>query len=402
MTSSSERPSADSDDLARLARELLADLDRLVDGSTAAIRRENQLRDQSTVISEGELRESIRANYAAVLNRLGDSGHPVVLGQARRNGQERARAGVPLTILMVAYRIGTRHLWQSLVERARASGVGDSPLVMAASDLWDVQDELISAMAASYRDEQQSMILAQGEERSALVQALLEGQIIEASTLWEIADLLGVGQDGPYVVVAAQLSEVSRLSLPAVEAALRGFGIASAWRLRPDTQIGIVYLGGRTHLQQLLDILRRMATTRIGVSPTYLQLSETAANLRLARIAMTGSIPDKAAVTVFDSDALAVTAAAAPDITIRVADGILRGLSGLPQIERAVLLDTFEAWLDSDGSTAAAAAKLYCHHNTVRHRLRRLEQHTGRSLSSPRQLSELCLALEIDRRVRRV
>jgi hypothetical protein len=59
---------------------------------------------------------------------------------------------------------------------------------------------------------------------------------------------------------------------------------------------------------------------------------------------------------------------------------------------------TFEAWLASCGS-AAAAAPLTCHPNTVRHRLRRIEQRTNRSLSNPRELTELSLAIHADRRL---
>jgi DNA-binding PucR family transcriptional regulator len=37
---------------------------------------------------------------------------------------------------------------------------------------------------------------------------------------------------------------------------------------------------------------------------------------------------------------------------------------------------------------------LYLHPNTVRQRLRKLEQYTGRALSDPRAAAELCIALE--------
>jgi len=47
-----------------------------------------------------------------------------------------------------------------------------------------------------------------------------------------------------------------------------------------------------------------------------------------------------------------------------------------------------------------AAAALFCHPNTVRHRLRRIEEHTGRSISAPLDLAELCLAFEIDAQLR--
>jgi DNA-binding PucR family transcriptional regulator len=37
--------------------------------------------------------------------------------------------------------------------------------------------------------------------------------------------------------------------------------------------------------------------------------------------------------------------------------------------------------------------------NTVRHRLRRIEKHTGLSLSWPRDVAELCLAFEVHYRL---
>jgi DNA-binding PucR family transcriptional regulator len=80
----------------------------------------------------------------------------------------------------------------------------------------------------------------------------------------------------------------------------------------------------------------------------------------------------------------------------QVADAVLRGLDDLADEDRTLLLDTFGAWLDSDGSAAEAAKRLFVHPNTVRYRLRRLEERTGRSLSNPRSVAELSLAYEID------
>jgi DNA-binding PucR family transcriptional regulator len=59
-----------------------------------------------------------------------------------------------------------------------------------------------------------------------------------------------------------------------------------------------------------------------------------------------------------------------------------------------MLLDTLAAWLTSGGSAHRAAATLFCHRNTVLNRLRRLERLTRRSLTVPKDLVELTLALE--------
>ena len=80
-----------------------------------------------------------------------------------------------------------------------------------------------------------------------------------------------------------------------------------------------------------------------------------------------------------------------------VVSTVLGRLNRLPAAERAVLLDTLEAWRDCGGSATQAADRLFCHPNTVRHRLRRITTATGRSLTAPRDVAELCLALEAAR-----
>ena len=48
----------------------------------------------------------------------------------------------------------------------------------------------------------------------------------------------------------------------------------------------------------------------------------------------------------------------------------------------------------SRGSKQTAGKRLYCHPNTVRHRLHRIERQTGRLLNDPRSSAELLVALE--------
>jgi DNA-binding PucR family transcriptional regulator len=48
---------------------------------------------------------------------------------------------------------------------------------------------------------------------------------------------------------------------------------------------------------------------------------------------------------------------------------------------------------------SVTAEALVCHPNTVRYRLRRIEKRTGRSLSRPRDVAELCLVFEVQRRL---
>src|SRR5258708_26126445 len=62
--------------------------------------------------------------------------------------------------------------------------------------------------------------------------------------------------------------------------------------------------------------------------------------------------------------------------------------------ERDMLLDTLAAFFAFQGSAVKAGKHLYCHPNTVRHRLHRIERQTGRSLQDPRSSAELFVALQ--------
>jgi len=353
-------------------------------------------RDQPAV-SPAELRDSCRAHLEYVLGSLGGP-LPRDTSPARQNGRRRADADVPLPALMDAYRVGTRFIWECFVAEAQSSGSPDSTtLVRASSQVWMLQTDFIEAMSAGYRDAMTARVLSREHERSALVGALLEGRITETRTLWETAEMLRISRRGPYVVVAAEVPDVGRQAIQDAENRLRAEDISSAWRLLPDLQVGIVVLRTPRQLGQLAALLTRRATHRVGISPQYPALEQTGQALRFARIAMAAAAPGYAQITVFDQAPLAVTASSTPEVMGHVLDSVLGPLAGLPAAERSVLLDTLEAWRDSGGSASQAAARLFVHPNTVRHRLRRISAATGRSLSAPRDVAELCLALEAAR-----
>ena len=141
--------------------------------------------------------------------------------------------------------------------------------------------------------------------------------------------------------------------------------------------------------------IERQAIERVGVSPQFHELTNTAQALRYARVAMNARSGKNGGVTVFDNSVLAVAAVSAPEVTKKVATVILCQFDDLPTEEKDVLFDTFRAWLANKGSVTDAAAQLHVHPNTVRHRLHRIERYTGRSLAAPDELAEMCLAFEV-------
>lgn len=198
---------------------------------------------------------------------LGGDG-PFDATQAYATGVRRAAAGVPLPAVMDAYRVGSRFIWNAIIDEAiHSERLSSDALVRVTSDIWLVQDTFTQAMTSGYREEMTNQILAHEQERSALVEALLDGRITDSTTLWEIAESLRINPHGSHVVVAAEVPDIGHEALPKMENTLRAKDIASAWRLLPSVQVGIVCLLQPDQIDRLVAALERVAAGRVGISP---------------------------------------------------------------------------------------------------------------------------------------
>ena len=190
---------------------------------------------------------------------------------------------------------------------------------------------------------------------------------------------------------------MGREALPEIESKLRSLDVYAAWRLQPDLQVGIVHVKSDRHLDKILALVSRLTSHRVGVSALFDDLRDTPDALHFAKV-MLGGRPEQASpVAVFDGSILATAAVSAPEVMVKSIEKTCDGFGNLPDDEREMLVETFRVWQENDASVRGTAEVLFCHPNTVRHRLRRIEKHSGRSLSRPRDVAELCLAFEVHR-----
>jgi PucR C-terminal helix-turn-helix domain/GGDEF-like domain/GAF domain len=260
--------------------------------------------------------------------------------------------------------------------------------------------ELIAtAVVAGYRDEQKRQLLGEATQRPFLIDALLEGRVCDRWSLGEAASYLRLPANGPFVVIAAEVPAVGREALPEIESKLRGLDVYAAWRLQPDLQVGIVHVKSDRHLDKILALVSRLTSHRVGVSARFDDLRDTPDALHFAKVMLRGRPEQASPVAVFDGSILATAAVSAPEVMVKSIEKTCDGFGNLPDDEREMLVETFRVWQENDASVRDTAEVLFCHPNTVRHRLRRIEKHSGRSLSRPRDVAELCLAFEVHRRL---
>jgi hypothetical protein len=136
-----------------------------------------------------------------------------------------------------------------------------------------------------------------------------------------------------------------------------------------------------------------------GVAALSGALNEAQSARRLATIRAAAAPAPVPAVCVVTSDEVAsheLLLASVPGSVLRsFRDRLLGPLLAYDERHRAELLPTLREFLACSGSWNACAARMYVHVNTVRYRIRRVEELTGRDLSCLDDQVDFFLALRI-------
>jgi len=376
------------DELSELGYQVLDRLDSVVEAMCRLVYRELPFYSEGDV-TDVDLRRSVHDNLVPVLQSLSTS-TPLDLEVARATGRERAEQSAPLPEVLRAFRIGFEHLWHDLVETARATGtVDDTILVDAATTVWRLAGECTDALAIAYRSTSTELAVRLEHRRLALLDALFLGSATDTTTLWEIAETLGVPLTGRFLIVVTTSAEPSA----DLDARLGRHGVHTTWRWRPDALTGLLSAGPGTAESVVLADLESGAAHDLGVSGLFEHLRDAPQALHDARIALTTLTHQGRKVVQYDTSPLAMLVSAAPAEAGRVTTAVFGGLLALGVHERATLLGTLRSWCANEGSTDRTALQLHCHSNTIRYRLRRIETLTERSLRNPQDLAEIVTAL---------
>jgi DNA-binding PucR family transcriptional regulator len=141
-------------------------------------------------------------------------------------------------------------------------------------------------------------------------------------------------------------------------------------------------------------VLTESATNRIGVSPVFTQPHQSHEALTQAKLALMCGPPGTTTLTRYEDVPIPLLLVRQPEASRQLAEQVLGPILALPARERDNYLDTLAAWYECGGSTTGAADALHYHRNTVQYRLRRIQDITGRSLSTPTEVAQLYVALE--------
>ena len=218
----------------------------------------------------------------------------------------------------------------------------------------------------------------------------------------DLAQELAVPHAGGTVVAPLGDQIVALVPLPAGVGPAAPEGRAGP---APDPQTAQAFAARLREAQPVLESDRSRVRLTVGVSTpvqgvTALDgaLHEAQSALRLAamRAAALGLPPAVAVVTSGEVASHELLLASVPGSVLRsFRERLLDPLLAYDERHRAELLPTLREFLACSGSWNACAAAMYVHVNTVRYRIRRIEELTGRDLSRLEDQVDFFLALRI-------
>jgi hypothetical protein len=380
----------------RVARSLLDDIDVLTDEMVRRIVIGDRFYEQAAAGLPEKIRGDIEQNLRQVLRGLAGM-EPLDFGMTRDLAKDRAELGVPVAELLHAYRVCAQVIWDHHLAAAHRLGMNEFDLdqiLDGASQLWTLTNTYCSVVSQAYDDTASDRARRSERERMLVLDALFEGRIHDLPVRSDTARLLDLPEREPFVVIVAEARTPGEESLTRIDQALRRTGLRSSWRLKTQRQMGVVVIGTASGaLARVREIVAERATGRVGISPVFHDLLETSRHVGLADLAMSCVPPGDKGVALFDEHPVGALVVRSPELSERIARSLLGPLLALEDDERDTLLGTLRTYFQEAGSTAQTAERLFCHRNTVRNRLQRIESLTDRSLTDPAAVTELGIAL---------
>jgi hypothetical protein len=375
---------------------LLAEVDIIARRMTRRIAAEINLPSQFRSIGYLRLVTSACRDALRTLVRLLRDGRGLRTADLQRLGNmgaQQAEMGVPLEVLLAAYRLAARVVWRELIgESAGLEVLPRATVIAVTGQVLEYLDEISGAVGSAYLETRERLMRRRDLDRDRLLQRLVAGDA--SPELRRLAAAAELDLQPPYNVLACAVA--SAAAEGSLERALRGRSVLLVAD-QPGTWIALV--PGRERVSQVLDDAQKTLADEVcwGIGPVAATLDDIAESARRAREALhvglrldpSGRVWDDAAVGIF------ATLAADPAAMARYVDNVLGAVLAVPHVRRAPLLETLAAILATP-SLNDAAAVLGLHRHTIVYRTRRLAE-LGISLDAPSARHRLWLALQCNR-----
>jgi len=293
------------------------------------------------------------------------------------------REGRSLSSLLSAYRAGARVAWRHMSRGALRRGVAPETIALLAEAVFVFVEELSSASARGYVDEQ----LATAAERERLRAELADLLMSERADLTVVrSTAAAAGWPLPATAALVVVDQAhahdffARLDTRALP--MRRPELAGAIVPDPDAP------GRRARLAESLRGVGAVVSSGVPLEQLPATVRDTTTALRLRA---DGLLTDDPVFVDHHYDALLVHGDAR--LLELLTEQVLSPLEGLPAGTRARWEETLAVWLRTMGDRQEMARVLHLHPQTVRYRIGQLRSLFGTALDDPATRLRLTLAL---------
>jgi len=302
----------------------------------------------------------LAAGFAAFA-KADDLGGDLDFTEARRFGAERAALGVPVAGLMAGVHGGRSRLLEIAINRGREAGIPYDELLQALLKLDRYGTELEKHVIDGYRKAEQQL---NRDDRVARIRVLRRLLLDEEGAPDDDPARFGLHEGGTYHCVVSDVADPARVR--ALEQAFARCGGV----LAP--------VGGRlSGLTPRVPPGRSLDPAVLVVTTPPVTLDQAAGAYRLCRTALHAARARESTGVCDVVDLAGETALAAqPMLAGFLSQGLLAALSPADDFHRELVV-TALAYLDHGQRLDLTAGSLHLHPNTVRYRLRRLQDLTG-------------------------
>ncbi|MGL5824614.1 MAG: PucR family transcriptional regulator [Nocardioides sp.] len=300
-------------------------------------------------------------------------------------GRGEARNGRSADALLAAYRVGARVAWRELSTTAVREQVPTQTLAAFAELVFAYIDELSAASVAGHTDEMASSGRLREQEMQRLALALVRGA--PADVLMSAAERAEWAPPTTLTAVIlpkAQVRSVLAAADPRTLAPIDDLGTL-------DDGLGVL-LVANAHDRSRGSLLRSLADRSAVVGPARPWRDAHLSYERALR-----ALPLRHGSSPVDTDRhlVELVLSADPGALADLRSQALAPIAALKPAAADKLTDTLRAWLLHHGRRDEIAAAVFVHPQTVRYRMAQLRSLYGESLSDPRTVLELTVALGI-------
>jgi hypothetical protein len=348
-------------------------------------------------VPDPDLRPGVRSNIERALEALRRGWEPSSeeIVAARALGEHRAQQGLPLDAMLQAHRIGVREAVALVRLEGEQREIPAETVLELATRAWAWADAVMLAAASGHRERELDLVGQEQQQRAHLLRGLLHGGLEDAG-LQVGAAAYGIALHDRYVPVLAEgpIGALHRLE--------RGLGEAGE---AADATVLVGHLDGglagivgppsggaapRDVVDRATALAGADVTIAVGLAaapaelgPAYLLTRQT---LEAARAL------GRSGVAELRDFALHAGVLAEREISELLERRHLAPLDAEGEFG-VEMLGTLDSWYAHGMRTEETAAALFVHPNTLRHRLRRVEDLTGLSLQRTTDRFELWWAL---------